>query len=129
MSGKTEVLLPGTPNSYDLPKPMTTLAMQGCSIKDRFDRKETFAYNFADQQSRLSFDLNARGPTLSNPSRMEFRGFEMRFTYKMQKYKKPKERCLYPSPFQGLIGSAYNEFYLRESDTIRQELRAKGLDF
>lgn len=129
MSGKTEILLPGTPNSYDPPKPLTTLAMQGCSIKDRFDREATIAYNFADGQSRIALDLNARGPTLSNPGRMEFKGIQMRFTYKMQKYQKPKERCLYASPVQGLIGSLYNEFSLRENDTVIQELRAKALDF
>jgi hypothetical protein len=129
MSGKTEILIPGTPNSYDLPKPLTTLAMQGCSIRDRFDRKATLAYNFSDEQSELAFNLNARGPTFDNPTRMEFRGAEIRFTYKMQKYKTPKERCLYASPFQGLIGSVYNEFSQRKHDTVIQELRAQGLDF
>lgn len=129
MSNKTEILIPGTPNSYDLPKPITTLAMQGCSIKDRFDRKSTLAYNFSDDQSKLALNLSIRGPSLTDPGRLEFRGGEIRFTYQMQKYKKPIERCRYASPVQGLVGSAYNEFFLRDNDTIRQELRAKGLDF
>lgn len=129
LSGKTEMLLPGTPNSYEQPKPLTTLAMQGCSIKDRFDRKSTLAYNFSDQQSQLAFNLNARGPSLGDPTRFEVKGVEMRFTYQMQKYKKPVERCRFASPFQGWLGSAFNELALRENDTIMHELRAKGLDF
>ncbi len=129
MAGKTEILIPGTPNSYDLPKPITTLAMRGCSIKDRFDRKSTLAYNFEDGQSQLALNMRVRGPSFSDPGRLEFRGAEMRFTYKLQKTKNKKEHCRYASPVQGLLGSAYNEFALREEDTIVQELRAKGLDF
>ena len=104
--------------------------MQGCSIKDRFDRKASIAYNFSDDQSRIAFNAKIKGPSFSDPGRLEFRGLELRFTYKLQKDRKSKKQhCLYNSPVQGVIGSLYNEFSARESDTIVQELRAKGLDF
>jgi hypothetical protein len=121
-----EIILPG---STDRPQPLVTLSMRGCSIKDRFDRSSTLAYNFSDGQSRMEFNVNARGPTLSDPGRFEFKGIGLRYTYKFQKIKSRKERCRFESPVQGLIGSAYNEFYLRDSDTVWQELHAKGLDF
>lgn len=103
--------------------------MRGCSIKDRFDRSSTFAYNFSDGQSQLAFDLNAKGPTLSDPGRFELKGAVVRFTYKLQNIKSRKEHCRFASPVQGLTGSIYNEFVARDSDTIGQELKAKGLDF
>ena len=121
-----EIILPG---STDRPQPLATLSMRGCSIKERFDRSSTLAYNFSDGQSRMEFNLNARGPTLTAPARFEFRGVGLKFTYKFQKIKSPKERCRFESPVQGLIGSVYNEFYMGETDTVWQELHAKGLDF
>lgn len=125
--GKSEVLLPGM---YDpSPRPLVTLSMQGCKIKDRFDRKDTIAYNFSDGQSRLAFKLNMEGPSLFNPTNFEFKGAMLRFTYKLQPETKRKGHCLYSSPVQGLVGSVYNEMFNREYDTVWHELRARGLDF
>lgn len=125
--GKSEaILLPGETGEA---RAVTTLAMRGCSIKDRFDRSSTLAYNFSEGQDRLELNVKAKGPSLTNPGRFEFNGIGIRFTHKFQNIKTPKERCRYESPFQGLVGSAYNEFYLRKDDTVSQELHAKGLDF
>ena len=120
------ILLPG---ESDDARPLVTLAMRGCSIKDRFDRSSTLAYNFEDGKNRLEFNLDGKGPTFSDPGRLEFKGVGVRFVHKFQNIKSPKERCRYESPVQGLVGSVYNEFYLRENDTVFQELHAKGVDF
>lgn len=125
--GKTETIL--LPGESDDARPLVTLAMRGCSIKDRFDRSSTLAYNFEDGKNRLEFNLDGKGPTFSDPGRLEFKGVAVRFVHKFQNIKSPKERCRYESPVQGLVGSVYNEFYLRENDTVFQELHAKGVDF
>ena len=102
----------------------------GCSIRDRFDRGAALAYNFKDEQTRLALHLNIEGPSFSDPGRLEVHKVMIRFTHKFQKPSKTeKKKCLYPSGFQGLAGSIYNEFFLRENYTIWHELRDKGLDF
>lgn len=103
--------------------------MRGCSIKDRFDRGATLAYNFSDGQSRLEFKLDGKGPSLSDPGRMEFKGVALRFRYQLQDIKKPKEHCLYNSPVQGLVGTIYHELVDREQDTVVQELKVRALEF
>ncbi len=101
----------------------------GCNIGDRFDRKAMFAYNFANQQSRLSLHMNLEGPSLSNPTNLQLNSFLVRFTHKFQKpASRQKTLCLYPSSFQGLIGSGYNELFIRNNYTVMDELKDMGLD-
>jgi hypothetical protein len=98
----------------------------GCKIRDRFDRGATLAYNFDNEQSRLSFHLGLNGPSLGDPTQMEFKSVLVRFTHKFSKPPESKrEKCRFQSNFQGLIGSAYNEFFIRNNFTVWQELRSK----
>jgi hypothetical protein len=98
----------------------------GCNIRDRFDRAATLAYNFDDQQSRVSLHLGLNGPSLGDPSQMEFKSVLVRFTHKFSKPPESKrEKCRFQSNFQGLIGSAYNEFFVRNNFTVWHELRSK----
>ncbi len=125
--GKSEaILLPGDTGEA---QPMATLAMRGCSIKDRFDRSSTLAYHFNGGQERVELDVSAKGPSFSDPGRFEVKGVAIRFVHKFQNIKSRKERCRFESPVQGLIGSAYNEIYMRQDDTIMHELNARNLDF
>ncbi len=98
----------------------------GCSIRDRFDKTATLAYNFDDDQSRLALHLGVDGGGIGDISQMEFKSVLIRFTHKFSKPPESKrEKCRFQSNVQGLVGSAYNEFFLRNNYTVWQELRSK----
>ncbi|MEZ5918860.1 MAG: hypothetical protein R3D66_02735 [Alphaproteobacteria bacterium] len=88
-----------------------------CRIKDRFDRDEVLAYTWGD--NRLGMDVD--GLSLSN---FEMEQVKLQYRLKLQSYKSQKERCRYPSQWQGLVGTGYNELFVRETDTVWQELKA-----
>jgi hypothetical protein len=90
----------------------------GCSIKDRFDRSETIAYQWG--QNRLGFTYNTDGT--------DFKGGFLRYRLKFQPHQTSKERCKYKSAWQGLAGSAYNEFFLRENNTVWDDIKVLRLD-
>ncbi len=102
---------------------------QGCSIRDRFDNSALVAWRFNDNRSRVGLKLKMDGPSLSDPGNFEFKAVTIRFTHQLQKTPHKKERCLYAAPLQGVVGSLYNELYVREDNTVWQELRARDLDF
>lgn len=93
-----------------------------CSLRDRFDRKSAIAYNFADGKSRLGLHVDIDGPGLSDPGELEVEGVMLNFRYRFQPVEKKREKCLYRSAWQGLLGSGYNEFFERESDTVYEQL-------
>lgn len=98
----------------------------GCKIGDRFDRGATLAYNFKDDQSRLALHLRMDGPKLSDPSRLEINTVMFRFTHKFSKPPEGnKKKCRIQSSFQGILGSGYNELFIRNNYTIWKELRDK----
>lgn len=91
------------------------LGVAGCSIKNRFDRSAAIAYHFSDNQSRIALNMGLDGTNVNRAM--------IRFTYRLQPLKTKKERCLYPSRVQGVIGSAYNELVARKENTVWQSLR------
>lgn len=102
-----------------------TAVDDGCGIRDRFDTKGLFAYYSQDRRKRLSFHTG---------------GFDeavVRYSFKLRngldKKEKKKVNCLYDSRFQGILGSVYNEMYLREGenafDEARDKMETEGLDF
>lgn len=95
-----------------------------CSIGDRFDRDMTLAYNFRDGQSRLGLDVDG----LSYDS-LKVEAVKLEFRYRFSPGKTKKEKCRYESGFQGLVGSAYNEFVRREHNTIWNDIEDRGLNF
>lgn len=98
----------------------------GCNIGDRFDRKSTLAYNFADQQTQLALNLSIDGPQLDDPGNFHVNSVYVRYTHKFSKPPQSKrEKCRFQSSFQGLVGSAYNEFFVRNTYTVWKELRNK----
>lgn len=92
-----------------------------CALRHRFDRSAALAYNFADNKSRLALNMSLSEGTVEKTM--------LRFTHKFQPYKSKKERCLYNSPVQGLIGSITNELVLRKDHTVWYELKAKNFRF
>ncbi|HRQ60142.1 MAG TPA: hypothetical protein PLO23_01270 [Alphaproteobacteria bacterium] len=90
----------------------------GCSIKDRFDRTETIAYQWG--QNRIGFNYDTSGT--------DFKGAFIKYRLKFQPHKTSKERCKYPARWQGLLGSAHNEFFLRENNTVWDDLKTIRLD-
>lgn len=109
-----------------LPEPVKTKASfrADCKIKDRFDRDLTLAYRFSDGRTQLGLDVKGR------LHKGEFEGVKFALKYKLSPPgKKEKTNCLYDSPVQGLIGSAYNELFERTHETVWDELDDAGLDF
>jgi len=101
----------------------------GCDLGTRFDNSSALAYQFDNRQSRVSLHLSVDGPSFSNPGNLEFNSVMVRFTHKFQKPPKSRsENCLFPSKVQGLLGSAYNELFIRNNYTILDELKDRGLD-
>ncbi len=93
-----------------------------CGLRDRFDRKQVIAYNFEDGRSRVGLNLRAAGFGLSDLGRVEVEKIQLNFRYRFPPHKKKQSKCLYDSGWQGLAGSAYNEFFLREDDTVYEAL-------
>lgn len=97
----------------------------GCGVKDRFDSKGLLAYYSKDRTKRLSFHTGGFDEAI------------LRYSFKLRngldKKDKKKMNCLYDSRFQGVLGSVYNEFNLREGDNAFDEMRDKmereGFDF
>jgi hypothetical protein len=101
----------------------------GCDLGDRFDRGAALAYNFDNQKSRVSLHLSVDGPSFSDPSNLELNSVLLRFTHKFQKPSKSQiKKCQFPSKVQGLFGSLYNEFFVRDNYTILDELKDRGLN-
>jgi hypothetical protein len=98
----------------------------GCHMKDRIDRSAALAYDFDDHQTRLALNLSLNGPSFSDPSRLDFKSVMVRYTHKFSlPQESRKEKCRFKANMQGVIGSAYNELFVRDNYTIWQELRTK----
>jgi hypothetical protein len=95
----------------------------GCSIKDRFDRKAAVAYNFDDRKSRLALHLDMGDTGFGG---IEVDKVMVKYTYKFQDIPHRKDKCKYPSGFQGWAGSIYNEFFVRQNDTVWDQLREEN---
>jgi hypothetical protein len=99
-----------------------------CSFAGRFDSHSALAYNFDDNRSQIGFNMsvNDHGAGLVNVSRAA-----VVFRYKFDQVKSPPraEKCRYASHWQGLVGSSYNELFLRDHNTLWGEVRDRGLDF
>lgn len=96
---------------------LSTNAAEGdCSLGDRFDRGELLAYEW--DRSRLGLDVDG-----INMKGGDNQAVKLNYTLRLQPEKTQKQRCRYPSAWQGLAGSAYNELMLRKENTVWQQLR------
>jgi hypothetical protein len=104
---------------------------KNCDFGDRFDRHTTLAYNF-DDRHQLGFNLGVNNHGDDNAVTVSHA--LLVFHYKFNSVKSPSvpdeaAKCRYASHWQGMVGSAYNELFLRDSNTVWSELRDRGLDF
>ena len=92
-----------------------------CGVKSRFDRQALLAYEWGGR-NRLGLRLSMNGPRLSDFSAPEFKRVKLEYKLRFSKEKDKKAHCRYDSPWQGLLGSAYNEFFIREDDVVWHEI-------
>jgi hypothetical protein len=92
----------------------------GCSTRERFDRKHLIAYQWGrTQENRVGLEIDGLGI-----DSMDVEAIKLEYTLRLQPHKTKKERCLSASNWQGMLGSAYNELYMREgNDTVWRDLR------
>lgn len=101
----------------DFYKPVA--AQAECSLRDMVDRQALLAYEWGDNtRNRLSLDVDG-----INLGGMDMDGFKFEYTFRLQP-EKPKEMgCRYASQWQGMVGSGYNEMFLRDDNAgARREL-------
>ncbi len=89
---------------------------KSCRPQDRFDRKALVAYEWSGR-NRLGFDIDG----LSYDS-YDVEQVKLQYRLRFDTYRTKKERCRYKSNWQGMIGTGYNELFMRENDTLWQEL-------
>lgn len=93
-----------------------TSSSKKCGIRDRFDRKAVLAYEWG--RNRMALDVD--GINLGSGSK---RSLRLEYKINLHPEKTRKQRCRYSSSWQGLIGSGYNEFFIRKDDTVWGELK------
>ncbi len=86
-----------------------------CSIKDRIDRDDLIAYQWG--RNRLGVDVDG-----INMRSTEMESIKFQYTLRLQDHKTRKEKCRYESGWQGMIGSGYNEMFIRQEDTIWKQI-------
>lgn len=98
---------------------------ENCSIMDRFDRKMVLAFEKDNGNIRYGFDIDG----ISHKS-AKIENIMFIYRKRLNPSKTIKKSCKFNSSFQGLVGSVYNEFFIREQNTvwgdikeIRQEIR------
>ncbi len=95
--------------------PDSKKANNKCRIKDRFDRKAVLAYEWG--YKRIALDID--GVNLNGSSN---KGIKLEYKMNLQRKKNKMQKCRYKSKWQGLLGSGYNEVFVREKDTMWEEL-------
>ena len=91
---------------------------KGCRVKERFDRKYLIAYQWGRAgESKLGLDVDGVGF-----DSMNVEGVMLEYKLRLQPIANKKDRCRYNSNWQGFLGSGYNEFFLRDDDTVWQHL-------
>jgi hypothetical protein len=110
----------GMPGEDDYAQRMGLTSSQaeekGCRIKDRIDRDAIIAYQW--DQNRIA--LNVKGINMDSDG---IEAVKLEYKLKLQPNKNHKERCKYQSNWQGIVGSGYNEMFVREENTIWGQIR------
>lgn len=106
---RTDVVIPTTDQGI-------AVTEDKCRIQDRFDRKAVLAYEWGYE--RLGLDVDGIGLDSSSES-----GVRIEYTMNLQRKKNNKQKCRYSSKWQGLIGSGYNEMFVRQDDTVWEDIK------
>ena len=94
----------------------TTAESKKCSIKDRIDRDAVVAYQWG--QNRVG--LRVRGLDIVGGEGID--QVKLEYKLRLQPHKTRKEKCRYQSNWQGIIGTGYNEMFVREKDTVWDQI-------
>ncbi len=86
-----------------------------CSFKDKFDRKSVLAYEWG--RNKLSLDIDG-----INLKKSSTKALFIQYKLRLQPEKTKKQRCRFPSNWQGLLGSSYNEIFIRKDQKIWHEI-------
>ena len=98
-------------------------ALAGCNIKDRFDRGAALAYEWGEgRRNRLAFDVGGLKLSPFGGSSAKIDEVKVSFRFKLQNWESKKEKCRGEANWQGIVGSGYRELFLRENDTVWQQL-------
>ncbi len=95
--------------------PITPKQNSECSLKDRFDRKSILAYEWG--RNKISLDID--GVNLKNSGN---RGVFIEYKLNIHPEKTKEQRCRTASSWQGLVGSTYNEIFIRKDKKIWSEV-------
>lgn len=93
----------------------STTENKKCSIKDRIDRDAVLAYQWG--QNRVG--LRVRGLNIGGEGIDQVK---LEYKLRLQPHKTRKEKCRYESNWQGVIGTSYNEMFVREKDTVWDQI-------
>lgn len=77
-----------------------------CTAQERFDHQALLAYQWG--RNRIGLNFNQVDERFAEADEVK-----MTYRIKLQKAKSRAENCLNDSAWQGIIGSGYNELYLR----------------
>jgi hypothetical protein len=116
--------------SYTYGAPSFTPAdYDGCKITDRFDNRSTIAYNF-DDRHQLAFNMAINDDGGSMGVSRAVVVFHYKFDApKPSRSDARRAKCRYDSHWQGLVGSTYNELFLRDHNSVWTQMKDNGLDF
>jgi hypothetical protein len=116
--------------SYTYGAPTFTEAgADGCSIGDRFDHRATLAYNF-DERHQLALNMRVNDDSGSMGVSRAVVVFRYKFpAAKASRTEQKHAKCRYDSHWQGLVGSTYNELFLRDHNSLWGQIKDNRLDF
>ena len=86
-----------------------------CRLKDKFDRKSVLAYEWGRNKISLDIDGINLKPSSTKAVRFEYK-------LRIQPEKTKKQLCRFPSNWQGLLGSGYNEIFIQKNTKLLGEL-------
>jgi len=91
---------------------------RNCRITDRFDRKLLLSYEQDGGNTKYGFDIDGLLSTSGKKRNIVFS-----YKKKLNASAIKKKPCRFNSNLQGLLGSVYNEVFLRKNDTVWGDIK------
>ena len=95
-----------------------SVSRKNCNIMDRFDRKLLLSYEQDGGNTKYGFDVDGILSTNSKKRNIMFS-----YKKKLNPSTIKKKPCRFNSNIQGLLGSVYNEVFLRQDDTVWSDIK------
>lgn len=118
---------PNVPSGFnDTPVNVSAAEGANCNIQDRFDRNALIAYEWGQNtQNRLGLDVDGIGWGGG-----EIEQVKLQYTFRLQPERPKKMGCRYTSGWQGMVGSGYNEMFMRpENEGAKADFNELRRDF